>query len=98
MKVSPGAVLTITWAIKNVGTIGWTPDYTIRYFSGINAAKDFYPFPKTVPANAVVNLSVTINAPKAVGKYATWWKLTNPQGQNFGDVDFSFEVSTDPTK
>ena len=93
MKVSPGAVLTITWAIKNVGTIGWTKDYTLRYFSGIKAQRDYYPFPQTVGANGVVNLSVTIAAPKAIGTYTTWWKLTNPQGQNFGDVDFNFEVS-----
>ena len=98
MKVLPGAVLTITWAIKNTGTVGWTPDYTLRYFSGINARNDYYAFPKTVPANGVVNLTVTITAPKTVGKYATWWKLTNPQGQNFGDVDFPFEVSNTPSK
>jgi hypothetical protein len=93
LKVTPGAVLTITWAIKNVGTIGWTTDYTIRYFSGITAKRDYYPFPQTVPANGVVNLSVTITAPKTLGEYTTWWKLTNALGQNFGDVDFTFEVS-----
>ena len=94
MKVLPGTELTITWAIKNTGTIGWTKDYSIRYFSGVSAKLDSYPFPGTVPPNGVVNLSVTFTAPKATGTYSTWWKLANPQGQNFGDVDFTFVVTT----
>jgi hypothetical protein len=31
-----------------------------------------------------------------LGDYTTWWKLTNPQFQNFGDVDFSFTVTNTP--
>jgi hypothetical protein len=92
-KVSPGALITITWAIKNIGIVGWTNDYSIRFFSGVPSKKDYYNFPQSVAVGKVANLSVTITAPTTVGNYNTWWKLTNGQAQNFGDVDFSFEVT-----
>jgi hypothetical protein len=43
-----------------------------------------------------VTISVTFTTPTIPGDYNTWWKLTNLQGQHFGDVDFSFTVTTTP--
>lgn len=97
IQVRPGTTMTITWTIKNAGTVGWTTDYSMRYFSGIKAAKDFYNFSRAVPAEKSIDLTVTIQAPNVNGDYNTWWKLTNAQGQNFGDVDFSFTVTNTPS-
>ena len=95
-QIRPGRAITITWAVKNVGTTGWSTDYTYRHFGGVGAAKEIYNFTKTVPADAVTNISVTFTTPTTPGNYSTWWKLTNAQGENFGDVDFSFVVTNNP--
>jgi hypothetical protein len=98
LQVRPGTQMTITWTVKNAGTTGWTKEYALRYFSGIQAAKDIYYLTKDVPAGSSISLSVPITAPSALGEYNTWWKLTNAQNQNFGDVDFTFTVTNNPTK
>ncbi|HVN53838.1 MAG TPA: NBR1-Ig-like domain-containing protein [Anaerolineaceae bacterium] len=98
IQVRPGTPLTIVWTVKNAGTTGWTTQYTLRYFSGVKAEKDSYNFAKAVPAGGTTTLTVSIIAPTAPGDYSTWWKLTNPQLQNFGDVDFYFTVTNTPVK
>ncbi len=98
LQVRPGTQMNITWTIKNAGTTGWTTDYAIRYFSGVEASKSVYYLTKTVPAGSTITVSVPITAPAGLGSYNTWWKITNPQGTNFGDVDFSFTVTNTPTK
>jgi hypothetical protein len=97
VQVRPGVEITITWAVKNVGTVAWTTDYTLRYFTGpANSAPNVVKFPKTVPPNSVANITAVIVAPKNTGDYDSWWKLTNAQGQNFGDVDLAFTVTNTP--
>jgi hypothetical protein len=98
IQVRPGATLTIQWSVKNSGTTGWTSAYTLRYFSGIKADKDYYNFLKAVPAGQTTTFTITIVAPTTLGTYNTWWKLTNPESQNFGDVDFTFIVTDNPQK
>jgi hypothetical protein len=90
-RFTPGTSVTIIWTVKNIGTTGWTTSYTLRYFAGEKGTKTSYAFPKTVPPNATVNLSVTFVVPSALGTYSTWWKLANGEGRNFSDVDFKFE-------
>jgi hypothetical protein len=97
-QVRPGTQLTIIWTIKNDGAAAWSTDYTMRYFSGIKASQDVYKFTKVVATDKTIDLMVTITAPSENGDYGTWWKLTNAQGKNFGDVDFSFTVTSNPTK
>ncbi|MDR3574481.1 MAG: NBR1-Ig-like domain-containing protein [Anaerolineaceae bacterium] len=96
-QVRPGVELTMTWAVENTGTTAWTTDYELRYFTGpANSAPNVVKFPKTVPPNTVANLTVEIVAPTNPGDYDSWWKLTNAQGQNFGDVDLMFTVTNTP--
>ncbi|HMD88110.1 MAG TPA: NBR1-Ig-like domain-containing protein [Anaerolineaceae bacterium] len=96
-QVRPGVEISMTWAVKNTGTTAWTTDYELRYFTGpANSAPNVVKFPKTVPPGTVANLTVEIVAPKSPGDYDSWWKLTNAQGQNFGDVDLLFTVTNTP--
>ena len=97
IQVRPGVQITITWAVKNVGTVAWTTDYSLRYFTGpANSAPNIIKFPKTVPPNSIANLTAVIVAPSNPGDYDSWWKLTNAQEQNFGDVDLEFTVTNTP--
>jgi hypothetical protein len=94
----PNRTVTITWTVKNIGTNGWTKDYTLRYFSGPKPAKDVYNFTKDVPANGTINFVVTFTTPAEPGDYDLWFKLTNLEGKNFGDLDLVFTVSNNPQK
>jgi hypothetical protein len=97
-QVKPGATITIQWSVKNTGTTAWTTDYSLRYFSGVKAEETIYNLQKAVPAGQTTTLTVTLIAPSTLGDYNTWYKLTNKEGQNFGDVDFTFTVSNTPQK
>jgi hypothetical protein len=92
-RFKPGTPVTIIWTVKNIGTVGWSTTYTLKYFAGVKGSKTSIPFPKTVPPAGEVQLSVTFTVPTVLGSYTTWWKLVNAQGQNFSDVDFKFESS-----
>ena len=95
-QLRPGRQVSITWTIKNSGTNGWTKDYMLRYFSGPKPDKDVYTFGKDVPAGGTVNFIVTFTTPNDLGDYDLWFKLTNSQMQNFGDLDFAFTVTNTP--
>lgn len=96
MQLLPGRQMSITWTIKNAGTNGWTKDYMLRYFSGPKADKDIYTFGKDVAAGGTLNLIVTFTTPSTLGDYDMWFKLTNAQMQNFGDLDFAYTVTNSP--
>lgn len=95
-QLRPGRQVSITWTVKNSGTNGWTKDYMLRYFSGPKPDKDVYTFGKDVPAGGTINLIVTFTTPADPGDYDLWFKLTNSQMQNFGDLDFAFTVTNTP--
>ncbi len=95
-QVKPGTPMTIVWTVKNAGTVAWGTDYLLRFFSGPTPEKQVYNFPKTVKPGEQVQLSVPIVAPMDPGTYNFWWKLTNNQNQNFGDVNFVFIVTNTP--
>ncbi len=92
-RFKPGTAVTIIWTVKNAGTTGWSSSYTLRYFAGVKSEKTSYAFPKTVQPGGEVDLSVNLVVPSTLGTYTTWWKLTNGLGQNFSDVDFTFQSS-----
>jgi hypothetical protein len=94
----PNRQVTITWTVKNIGTNGWTKEYTLRHFSGPKPPKDVYTFTKDVPAGDTINFVVTFTTPSEPGDYDLWFKLTNLAGQNFGDLDLVFTVSNNPVK
>ena len=97
-QVRPGAPMTISWTVKNVGTTAWSTNYLLKYFAGVKAAEDSIPLGKEVAPGGEVTVSVKLTAPSVEGKYNTWWKLANAQSQNFGDVDFTFIVTSTPGK
>ncbi len=90
-RFRPGTPVTIVWTVKNIGTTGWSTSYTLRYFAGEKSTKDSFAFPKTVQPGGTLDLVVNLVVPTALGTYTTWWKLANGLGQNFSDVDFTFQ-------
>jgi len=90
--VSSGESIHIVWTVKNVGKTTWTTKYMWRYFAGVKPETTVYYFPKNISNGQSIDVDVIFTAPSTAGKYSTWWKLTNDQGQNFGDVSFAFVV------
>jgi hypothetical protein len=84
-KYAPGATFTKTWRLKNTGTCAWTTAYKLVFDSGTQMDG---PSPAALPANVnpggTIDLSVTLKAPAAAGKYKSYWVLENASGTRFG--------------
>lgn len=94
-QVPAGAKFDLTWTIKNIGTTTWTKDYSVRFFYGTKVGETTqYNFSKEVKPGDTLNILVDAVAPSTTGEYHTWWKLTNQNGVNFGDVDLTFKIGT----
>ncbi|HEX7432043.1 MAG TPA: NBR1-Ig-like domain-containing protein [Anaerolineaceae bacterium] len=94
----PGTAILITWTIKNTGTTLWTKTYTLKFFAGpTGSGPAVILFGKEVQPGGSLSLSTTIKTPAGIGDYDTWYKLTNDQLQNFGDLDFKYTVSNQPS-
>ncbi|HHY89517.1 MAG TPA: hypothetical protein GYA06_11425 [Chloroflexi bacterium] len=98
---APGEEFTVTWRVKNIGTTTWTQKYQFRYFLAdptLRLGASDILFPKEVKPQEEVDLTLTFRAPNTPGDYNTIWVLTNEEGANFLNLNFSFRVSgTAPT-
>lgn len=97
-QILPNRAVSVTWTVKNSGTNAWTKEYTLRHFSGPAPDKSTYAFDKDVPAGGTINFTVTFTTPADPGTYDLWFKLTNAAGQNFGDLDLVYVVTSSPQK
>jgi hypothetical protein len=92
--LQPGQSFEIKWTVKNSGTTTWNTTYAIRFFSGnITTAKNIYNFRSETKPDGTAEFIVEATAPTVPGDYYTWWKLTNAEGINFGDIDLSIKVA-----
>jgi hypothetical protein len=92
--LQPGQNFEIKWTVKNSGTTTWDKTYAIRFFSGnITTAKSIYNFRAETKPDGTAEFIVEATAPTVPGDYYTWWKLTNAEGINFGDIDLSIKVA-----
>ncbi len=82
---TPGTKFTKTWRLKNTGVCTWTTAYAAVFVDGNAMGSDpTVSFPGSVPPGEVFDLSVSMTAPSAVGKYRANFKLRNPAGLIFG--------------
>lgn len=96
-QMRPGNVFQMKWVVKNVGTNAWSTEYTLKHFTGPTMGlQNVIAFPKTVKPGEQFEIAVNMTAPDQPGDYNTWWKLANPQGQNFGDVNLEFTITSAP--
>lgn len=84
--VAAGKPFTKTWRLQNVGTCIWNGDYKFEFVDG-NAmgANTSIPFPdKLINPDDTFEMSVYMTAPETVGNYQGNWKITAPDGSQFG--------------
>jgi hypothetical protein len=91
-KFKAGDQFTLTWTIQNVGTTTWDATYRLRFFGGVRLGVQDFTIPQTVKPQGTVKLTVHMTAPDKVGQYNSIWVMTNPDGVNFGNFNFSCEV------
>ncbi|MBN1371838.1 MAG: hypothetical protein JW987_07840 [Anaerolineaceae bacterium] len=95
-KVQKGAFIEVFFTIKNTGTTTWTGDYTIRYFAGDTLGTRpviNFPVQEVKPGETVKLPLGTLQAPQEAKATMTWWKITNAEGKNFGDVTLELEIT-----
>jgi hypothetical protein len=83
--LSPGATFTKTWRLMNAGSCTWTTSYRLVLVGGDSlGAPAYVRLPVSVAPGQMVDLSVNLIAPKAIGHYRGLWKLSNSAGVKFG--------------
>lgn len=85
-QVTANAGFVKTWRIRNSGTCTWDNRYSLVNTGGtlLGASSPSFPLPGTVAPGQTVDLSVSLVAPALDGYYLGEWKLSNPQGTQFG--------------
>jgi ABC-type amino acid transport substrate-binding protein len=88
--VKPGDAFVKTWRIQNTGTCTWTPDYHLTYAYGNVFTAQMSGQPISIPTNVtpgqIIDLSVTLTAPKDLLTYQGFWQMENATGQRFGQA------------
>lgn len=84
--VTPGAVFDKTWEVENIGTCGWTEEYSLRHVGGSNlGAETTLPlYPARAGTRALINIRFT--APAESGTIHSAWRAYSPDDQPFGDA------------
>ncbi len=67
----------------NSGSSTWTTDYKLVFVDGDQMGTNTeYRMPMTVDAGKIIDLSVELTAPVAIGTYKGYWKIKNPAAQS----------------
>jgi hypothetical protein len=84
---APGDTFTKTWRVRNTGSCTWTAsDYTLVLTDGNDfGVATSQALTADVPPWSYAELTITgMTAPATPGKYRSYWKLDNGNGQQFG--------------
>jgi len=85
-RLPPGEVFEKTWRLKNIGKCEWTSAYAIVFIGDnvLNAPASVQLTTDSVQPDQTVDVTVTLEAPQAAGKYRQNFKLADEIGEQFG--------------
>jgi hypothetical protein len=95
--LKPGQDFVKTWAIRNTGTCTWDEGYALVFIGGDKAIDPVnFKFKKKgdfISPSEGVNISISLTAPLAPGKYQGTWRMQSDSGYYFGTpLTVYFEV------
>jgi hypothetical protein len=86
--VTPGSSLFQEWGLRNIGWCTWTLDYQLVFTSGDQMGSALaVGMPMAVEPGQLIIIRVPFVAPTTLGHYASFWKLKEPSGTQFGVGD-----------
>lgn len=93
---TPGQAFVKTWRLRNGGSCTWTSSYKLVFDHGdAMSGPASLALPGLVHPGQMVDLSVNLTAPGAVGGYTGYWMLRTHEGALFGigaDANIAFWV------
>jgi len=84
--IPAGQYFTKTWKVSNTGSCTWTATYQLVFVSGDSLGGKATAIGKTVAPGESVDVSVELTSTSAAGTITGNWKLSNDNGQPFGDT------------
>ena len=90
----PEEQFTKSWKVANTGTCDWVYRYHLVHISGDNVGgRDPVSLGKVIEPGKWTTLTITLRAPKAPGKYTSYWRFADQSGTVFGStLGVSIEV------
>ena len=90
----PEEQFTKSWKVANTGTCDWVYRYHLVHISGDDVGgRDPVSLGKVIPPGKWTQLTITLRAPKAPGKYTSYWRFADQSGTVFGStLGVSIEV------
>ena len=83
----PEEQFTKSWKVANTGTCDWVYRYHLVHISGDDVGgMDPVSLGKVIPPGKWTQLTITLRAPKAPGKYTSYWRLADQSGTVFGST------------
>ncbi|HEX9091584.1 MAG TPA: NBR1-Ig-like domain-containing protein [Anaerolineales bacterium] len=87
-ELIPGEEFVKTWRLLNAGTCTWTSQYGLLFVSGdLMGGTSPTPLTGSTSPGSTLDVSATLKAPGTLGTYQGDWKLTNPNGMDFGTAN-----------
>ena len=84
-KLRGGENFTKIWRLLNSGTCNWDTQFDVVFVKGDQmGANAVYDIPKAVKPGETVDISISMIAPYAPGKYRSEWQLRSSNGVLFG--------------
>ena len=84
-RLSPGESFVKTWRLRNSGSTTWTRAYALVFANGSQMnALALIPLTGPVAPGEMIDVSVTLAAPKNPGTYKGYWELRSASGILFG--------------
>ncbi len=79
-----------TWRLRNTGTCAWEPDFQLVYVNGNRAEATMGGSPlalnQRVEPGAIVDLTVSLHAPRSYGVFQGFWMLRDNTNKLFGET------------
>lgn len=91
-RVRAGQTFDKIWRVRNSGSQIWGDGYRLVWAAGDGlGAPDPIPLPPANPGQ-IVDLSLTLTAPAAPGRYVTTWNVVAPDGRAFSNLFADIQV------